>query len=48
MKKLDGESTTKKAYRTRDVLGPGTYYLRVNNYGIYNAFATRANTIWWK
>lgn len=48
MKALNSESYTKKAYRSQDVLAPGTYYVRVNNFGIYDAYASRANTIWWK
>ncbi len=48
LKALDNEAYTKKAYRTQDILNPGTYYLRISNYGTYNPYAVRANTIWWK
>lgn len=48
MKAVDNESYTKKAYRTVNVLNPGTYYVRINNYGVYNTYANRASTIWWE
>ena len=48
MKAVDNESYTKKAYRTVNVLNPGTYYVRINNYGVYNTYANRASTIWWQ
>lgn len=45
---LKSEAYTKKAYRTIDVLNPGTYYVRIYNNWITNAFETRANTVFWK
>jgi hypothetical protein len=45
---LDNEAYTNKGYRTKDVLNPGTYYVRIYNNWITNTFETRANTVFWK
>jgi hypothetical protein len=45
---LDNEAYTNKGYRTKDVLNPGTYYVRITNAMVFNTYATVAKTIWWK